>query len=254
MDGATKSHAATAGDVLLRNPTVMAARDAVLHEVREQLAAALHGPIGTALAASAPGGHDVSDGPPSQHVQAQALLGAEIPRRFLATGAALTIAYSALATGDEVRVGGALLAVQGLLFPNDALGFFAVQTAVRLGLEATAPADGDPGGPVSAAATADAAADMQRRVEGDIERLDRAYLGVLPHLTAAALGSPSWRTASGGAGPASGVLSGPLALFLEGLLRWTFYLCAALDGVRRDDWTRTGAALVAARRVTSTAG
>jgi hypothetical protein len=39
--------------------------------------------------------------------------------------------------------------------------------------------------------------------------------------------------------------------FIDGLARWAFLLEAAMEGVKRDDWVLVGAAVVAARRVTS---
>jgi hypothetical protein len=65
---------------------------------------------------------------------------------------------------------------------------------------------------------------------------------------AAALGTRSWLAATGGLGPGSVAGQVQFGPFLDGLVRWAFYVAAALQGVRADDWARVGAALVAAQR------
>jgi hypothetical protein len=236
------------GERLLRGEAVEAAAAQIRIEVGAQLEAALHGPVGTALAAgaaSAPGSGDEPNGA----AEAQALLSSPIPRTFIAVGAALTIAYVAVSEGDEVRTAGALLCAQRLLFPDDPFGLVAVNAAIRPAFEAlSSSATSTNGMPETEAAAA-----MQRRVAGDVSDLERGLMSVFPHLQAAALGSYSWKRATGGQGPASGAMHGPMGAFLSGLVRWTYYVEAALDGIRRDDWARAGAALIAARRVTAQA-
>jgi hypothetical protein len=169
-----------------------------------------------------------------------------VPRTFIAVGAALTTAFAAVGDGDEVRAAGALRCAQALLFPADPLGQASVAGAVSPALEALAPAD-----PESTARAGDVTVEMERRVAREVEALNLAYLQASPHVRAAALSAYSWKQAAGGAGPESDALTGNLGPFLDGMARWAFFLEAALDGVRRDDWARTGAALIAARRVTA---
>lgn len=245
------------GARLLAGADVAGAREQITREVQQHVSAALHGPIGTALAAGnpAPGG-DTSVGSggtdgqsAGSHIEdPAALLGAALPRTFIATGAAITTGYAALAAGDEVRVAGALLCAQRLLFRDDPVGSIAFSAAARAALQSTDESDGDGDGD---ARSLDAAAAMQRRVERLGVALDTAFSRGASHLHAAALSSYSWKRLTGGAGPGSDVLSGHLAPFLLGLVRWAFLVEAALDGIRKDDWARAGAALVAARRVTA---
>jgi hypothetical protein len=234
----------TVGERLLRSTEVANAAASVEAEVQVQLMAALQGPIGTALAAS----HASSDAGASgaNHADAQALLGAEVPRRFIGAGAALTIAYMGISEGDEIKTAGALLCAQRLLFPDDPLGAVAVGAVTRSALEALESAEGDHPDPTPI----DSAAAMQTKVAGGVEALERVYLQAGPHLETAALSTYSWKQATGGAGPSSSAVRSRFGPFLDGLIRWAFYVEAALQGIRLDDWARTGAALIAARRVT----
>jgi len=237
------------GERLLHSPDVTLAAGAVRAMVQAQVMSALQGPVGTALAASvdprqSPEQPGQSGARPKHLHEAQTLLGAAVPRMFIGAGAALTTAFVALAEGEETRVAGALLCAQGLLFPDDPLGVAAVAGAARPALDALPQASaGLPG--------VEAALLMQQRVAAETEALERALLQVLPNLQAAALGSYSWKQATGGAGPTSDALTGHFGPFLDGLLRWAFYVEAALTGIRQDDWARAGAALVNARRVTA---
>lgn len=240
----------SAGSRLLTGEEASAAARRIMEEVRQHLAAALHGPIGAALAATAGDTGDPSA--PDGARDAQMLLGAPLPRMFMATGAAVTIGYTALSEGDEARVAGALLCARRLLFPDDASGLAGFVSAARRARDAIAP-DSAPEGGDDQAIGVDAASLMQRRVAAGVDALERARAGAVAHLEAAALGSASWKRATGGAGPASDVMRGHLAPFLHALVRWAFLVEAALDGIERDDWARAGAALVAARSVTSAA-
>jgi hypothetical protein len=235
------------GERLLRGPEVAAAAAAVDAEVEQQLAAALHGPVGTALAASTAPMGAPPGGQPAGSEDVPALLGAAVPRMFIAAGAALTAAYLAVAEGDEVRAAGAVLCARRRLFPDDALGSAAVAGAARPALESLPAPAGEPGAPPGA----DAAAAMGRQVAARVEELERAYLGAAPHIETAALDTYSWKRATGGAGPASGAMRGHLGPFLRGMARWAFYVEAALAAIRQDDWVRAGAAIIAARRVTA---
>ena len=243
------------GERLLRSPEVARAADAVEAEVRGQLDAALHGPLGAALAAGFGGHSGPSDGAAhdgaagSADAAAGALLNSEVPRRFVAVGACLSAAYAALAAGDEVRVAGALLSAQRLLFPRDPEGAAAVAQAVatatrHLEISEPAPPHSERTGHVQAEA-------VQRAVASGVAALDRALHGAFGHVQAAALGTRSWRAATGGLGP--GAVAGQTGFgpFLDGLVRWAFLVEAALQGLRADDWSRTGAALVAARQYVS---
>ncbi|HEV2126789.1 MAG TPA: hypothetical protein VGW38_28875 [Chloroflexota bacterium] len=238
MMDAERTSETSVGQRLLRSAEVEAEANAVAMAVQQQLAAALQGPIGSALAA----GNVDSEAAP----HTQALLGAEIPRRFIAVGAALTTAYATLSEGDEVRTAGALICAERLLFPSDPLGIAAVRSAVGHALAAQPAPLTQAGQPT----TLDAAAAMQMRVAAGVERLERAYLQATAHVEAAALASASWKQVTGGAGPSSGALYSHFGPFLEGMLRWTFYLEAAIAAVIRDDWADVGAALIAARKVT----
>lgn len=244
----TAADGTSTGERLLRSPHVAQAAAAVEADVRQQLAAALHGPIGTALAATSGSAGLAGPGTEGGGGGAHALLGAAIPRAFIATGAALTTGYMGLAAGDDTRVAGALLCAQRLLFPGDPLGNAAVRAAAQPALDSLPDRSEEP----AAADDAEAAAGMQRRVAADVEAIERAFLAVVPHVSAAALSSFSWKHATGGAGPASGALTSHLGPFLDGLVRWAFYVEVALEGIRHDDWARAGASLIAARRVTAT--
>ena len=237
------------GERLLRSPDVTLAAGAVHAIVQAQVMSALQGPVGTALAASVDHRQSPAqsgqNGTHPQHLhEAQTLLGAAVPRMFICVGAALTTAFVALAEGDETRVAGALLCAQGLLFPDDPLGVAAVAGAAHPALDALPQVSaGAPG--------VEAALLMQQRVAAETEALERALLQVLPNLQVAALSSYSWKQATGGAGPSSDALTGHFGPFLDGLLRWAFYVEAALTSIRQDDWARAGAALVTGRRVTA---
>ncbi len=246
----TGSQGSTAGERLLRSEEVARAADAVQGEVRAQVEAAIHGPFGVALAAGAPrvppaaGG---ADGQAAAQAQgATALLGAEIPRRFIAAGAAITAAYAAVAQGDEVRAAGALVCAERVLFPGDLAGIAAVRQAVRAALSTMEPVPAESLPPPLGEALA--AEQMQRRVLADAEALERAYLRAAAHVETAALSATSWLQATGGAGPASGAARARFGPFVDGLVRWAFYVEAAILGVEADDWARVGAALIAARR------
>ena len=234
----------TAGEGLLHSPEVERATREIEREVEAQVAGALSGPVGTALAAGAASGS--GNLAPEHQTEAQLLLGHTVPRTFIAVGAALTTAFAAVGAGDEVRAAGALRCAQSLLFPADPLGQAAVTGAARPALEDAVPATSE-----SASVAADVAVAMARRVTGEVEQLENAYRRVASHVQAAALGSYSWKQASGGVGPESGALGGHLGPFLDAMTRWAFLTEAALDGIRRDDWARAGAALIAARRVTA---
>jgi hypothetical protein len=174
------------------------------------------------------------------------LLSAEIPRRFIAAGAALSVAYAALAEGDETRTAGALLCAERILFPDDPEGAAQMAAAVRAALrqldaERAASAIGDSEHPPNVE-------EMQRSVMALAAALERAYAGAAGHLEAAALGARSWLAATGGAGPASGARHTQFGPFLDGLVRWAFFTEAALESIRADDWAGAGAALMAARR------
>lgn len=238
MMDAERTSETSVGQRLLRSAEVEAEANAVAMAVQQQLAAALQGPIGSALAA----GHADAEAAP----HAQALLGADLPRRFIAVGAALTMAYVTISEGDEVRTAGALVCAERLLFPDDPLGIAAVRSAVDRALEAQPAPPAEAGQPT----TPDAAAVMQMRVAAGVERLERAYLQAAVHVESAALASASWKQVTGGAGPSSGALRSNLGQFLEGMLRWTFYVEAAFDAIGRNDWADVGAALIAARKVT----
>ena len=92
---------------------------------------------------------------------------------------------------------------------------------------------------------------MQRTVAAGVDALDRAFHASAGHIQAAALGTRSWLAATGGL--SAGAIAGQSQFgpFLDGLLRWAFYTEAALQGVRADDWSRAGAALIAARQSVS---
>jgi hypothetical protein len=238
----------TAGERLLRSAEVERAAREVAREVQMQVAGALAGPVGTALAASAPGGPgNEAVGPAGQagHMEAQALLRAAVPQTFIAVGAALTLAYAAVSAGEEVRSAGALRCAEQLLFPEDPLGLAAVAGAVRPVLEGMAVNEGTGAG---ALADDEAAALVERRVAAEVEELERGYLRVAAQVFSAATSSDSWKRMTGGAGE---VGMSQMGMFLVALSRWGFLVEAALDGVRHDDWVRVGAAVVAARRVTS---
>ena len=251
--GASAAGASTYGERLLRGTEAAVQADAVEAEVRQQLDAALHGPLGMALAA--PGGPAsaaiASDMPGASQAgrsgdaeQAGQLLSTEVPRRFIAAGACLSAAYAALAAGDEARVAGALLCAQRFLFPHDVAGATAVAHAVAAATRELPAPNESPQGLTQAEA-------MQQSVAATAEALERAYLAAAGHLSTAALSARSWLSATGGMGPGSVAGQTQFGPFLEGLVRWAFYVEAALQGVRADDWARTGAALVGARRFVS---
>lgn len=242
-DSGAMPQATSHGERLLRSPEVALAAAAVQAMVQAQVISALQGPVGTALAASSDPGHN---GARALHLyEAQTLLGAAVPRIFIGVGAALTTAFLALAEGDETRVAGALIYAQSLLFSNDPLGVAAVAGVARPPLEALPLVAAGPFG-------VEAVSLIQERVAAETEALERALFQVMPNLQAAALDSYSWKHAIGGAGPSSDALKGHFGPFLDGLIRWAFYIEAALYGIRQDDWARAGAALITARRVTAT--
>ena len=210
----------TAGERLLRSAEVERAADQVAREVELQVGAALAGPVGATMAA----------------------LQSSLPRTFIGVGAALTTAYAAVSSGDETHAAGALICAQELLFPTDPLGRAAVAGAARPGLPAV-PEEGAP--------PADDAVAVERRVEADIAALEQGYGRVASQVRAAALGTYSWKQLTGGLGASADVSASQLLPFIEGMTKWAFLAEAALDGVKRDDWVRAGAAVVAARRVTS---
>ncbi len=260
--------ATTYGERLLRSPAAMRAADAVEAEVHAQLDAALHGPLGTALAGQAahadpagrpPGaraatGADTRDTAAASTAAAAALLNTAVPRRFIAAGACLSAAHAALAAGDEARVAGALLCAQRFLFPNDPAGADAVARAVAIATRhlATYQASEPSGTPPIGAGTEQVEA-TQRAVAAGGEALERAYQAAIGHIQAATLGTRSWLSATGGLGAGSAAGQTQFGPFLDGLIRWAFFTAAALQGVRADDWSRTGAALVAARQYVSSA-
>ncbi len=217
------------------------AASAIQADVRAQLAAALHGPFAGALAAGAPPAH--VEAPTA--AEASLLLGAEIPRRFIAAGGALSVAYAALAEGDETRTAGALLCAERILFPDDPEGAARMAGAVRAALRHL---DTEPAASATEAGERPQDVEaMQRSVAALAAALERAFAGAAGHLEAASLGARSWLAATGGAGPASGARHTQFGPFLDGLVRWAFFTEAALEGIRADDWARVGAALVAAR-------
>jgi hypothetical protein len=240
----------TAGERLLRSEEVARAAVAVQDEVQAQVEAAVHGPFGLALAAGVqrvpPAAGADGQAAEAQAREATALLGAEIPRRFIAAGAAITAAYAAVAQGDEVRAAGALVCAERVLFPGDLAGIAAVRQAVRAALATIDTAPIEPVPPQLSEALA--AEQLQRRVLADAEALERAYLRAAAHVETAALSSMSWLQATGGAGPASGAARTRFGPFVDGLVRWAFYVEAAILAVEADDWARAGAALIAARR------
>ena len=209
------------GERLLRSAEVERAAHQVAREVEQQVAGARAGPVGTAVA----------------------VLQSALPRAFIGVGAAITTAHAAVSAGDEVRAAAALLCAQELLFPADLLGRAAVAGAVRLALESVEEYDGAP--PVE-----DGEA-VQRRVAQEVEALERCWLRVGAQVLAAALGTYAWKRLTGGMGVAADVAASHGGLFVNGLARWAFLAEAALEGVRKDNWIRVGAAVVAARRVTS---
>jgi len=220
--GASGPGETTSGERLLRSDEVARASVEIEREVEAQVGAALQGPL------------------------ASAALISPLPRTFVAVGAALTLAYGAVGAGDEARAAGALRCAQGYLFPADPLGHAAFAGVTRPILDGLAHT-GEPSAPIAA----QTAAQMERHVGAEVERLERAFASAELRLAAAALGAYSWTMAAGGAGPQSGVSTGHLAPFLSGLTRWAFYTEAALDAIGRDDWARVGAALIAARKVTA---
>ncbi|MBI3973091.1 MAG: hypothetical protein HY332_17570 [Chloroflexi bacterium] len=254
----TEHQGTSYGERLLRSDAVTRAADAVEADVREQLAAAMHGPVAAALAASiastaAPVPGAVASGgktTPSNRAadETAMLLKSEVPRRFIAAGAALAVAYAALAEGDEARTAGALLCAERMLFPHDPTGAAQVAAATRAALQrldSPAPAAPVPG---AGGVTPDSVEAVQRHVVAAAEQLGRVYLAAAPHVETAALGARSWLAATGGAGPASGIARAQFGPFVDGLVRWAFYVAAALESIRADDWTRAGAALMAARQ------
>lgn len=248
----------TPGERLLRSDEAARAAREVGAEVRSQLGAALRGPLTGALTAwmgvtqratgNAPGQADQSD--QASQDAAQATLGTEVPRRFIGTGAALAAAYQAIASGDDVRAAGSLLCAQQLLFPNDPDGVAAVAGAVDIALrpltedESLATSAPGEGGTEAQQPSLDA---MQRTVMALAERLEGLYLGAAAHVEVAALGSRSWRAMTFGAGPGSGSARTIFGPFIDGLVRWAYYLAVALRGVREDNWALAGAAVIAAR-------
>jgi len=162
-------------------------------------------------------------------------------------------AYAGLAEGDETRVAGALLCAQRFLFPHDPPGEAAVAQAVSL---ATRHLDGTAGDTDSQprAAAANQVATMQQTVAAHGEALERSFQASIGHLQMAALSTRSWLAATGGFGPGSLAGQTQFGPFLDGLVRWAFYTEAALRAVRADDWSRAGAALVAARQFVTRAG
>lgn len=211
----------TAGQRLLVSAEVERAAVQVALDVEVQVSGALAGPVGTTMAS----------------------LLSPLPRVFISVGAALTAAHAAVSAGDEVRAAGALRCAQDLLFPSDPLGRVAVAAAARPALDGYGTREAAP-------LTEDAEA-VQRRVSAEVEELERGYLRVAPQLQVAALGAYSWKQMTGGMGESADVVASPMGMFVDGLARWAFLLEAAMDGVRSDDWVRVGAAVVAARRVTS---
>ena len=238
----------TYGERLLRSDEALRAAGMVAREVRGQVQAALEGPFATVLAGaaqslgagSAQGGPDPAD--------ASRILASGVPRRFIATGAALTIAHAALAAGDEHRAAGALLCAQSSLFPDDPDGAREVAQAAR---SARLDETNQPAG-TAGAESASAVETVQQRVVTLADQLDHAYLAAAGQLDAAVFGTASWRVATGGLGPASGAARALFGPFADALVRWAFYVAAALEGIRHDDWTRAGAAIVAARRLVRT--
>ena len=212
------SEGSSAGERLLRSVDVERTADQVAREVEQHVAGALAGPVGTTMA----------------------FLNSALPRAFIAVGAALTAAHAAVSAGEEVRAAGALRCAQDLLFPADPLGRAAVAGAARAGF-----------GEGEAAALSEDVAAVERRVSAEVEALERGYLRVASQLQAAALGTYSWKQMTGGMGVAADVAASQMGLFVDGLARWAFLVEAAIEGVRQDDWVKVGAAVVAARRVTS---
>ena len=232
------------GERLLRSPEAARAAAAIEAEVQQQLAAALHGPLAVALTTAAPpvaGAVAPSD---VETAAAGRLLNTEVPRRFIAAGACLSAAYAALAEGEEARVAGALLCAQRFLFPDDPAGAAAVAQAVQ---NATLrPAAPDQAAALSLEGPEQLAA-LEQAVAAQSDALQRSFHASAGHVQAAALGSRSWLAATGGVGPGAVAGQTQFGPFLDGLLRWAFYTAAALQGLREDDWSRVGAALMAAQ-------
>jgi hypothetical protein len=243
------------GERLLRSPEAARAAAAIEVDVQLQLEAALHGPLAVALAAPAgPPSAGVASGGANNTAAAGQLLNAEIPRRFIAAGACFSVAYAALAAGDEIRVAGALLCARRWLFQDDAAGAAAVQQAVRNALQRFGPEEPDAGSSIGASGSGKPAQEaMQRTVAAQVDSLGRAFQASVGHIQTAALGTRSWLAATGGVGPGSVAGQTQFGPFLDGLVRWAFYLEAALEGLRADDWSRVGAALVAAQQYVSAA-
>lgn len=240
------------GERLLRSEETIRAGAAIAREVEAQVRAALDGPFAAVLAGAA---QSLAAGQPGEGsaldpAEASRLLSSGVPRRFIATGAALATAHAALAAGDEHRAAGALLCAQESLFPGDPAGAREVTRAAQAALgqlDEMSPA-AEAGG-LAASGGVEA---VQQRVLALADRLDQAFLAAAGSLEAATFGTASWRAATGGLGPASGAARALFGPFAGALVRWAFYVAAALEGIRQDDWVRAGGAIVAARRLVRT--
>jgi hypothetical protein len=258
---ATDAAGTSYGERLLRSAGVQRAAEQVLEEVRQHLADALHGPLAGAIAAHA-GVDPTAGGQPGRDpnapdeaqtvAEATELLASALPRRFIAVGAALSTAYAALGAGDEVRTAGALLCAQRLLLPDDPAGVAAIAQATDAALERAGIASS--GGTSGASATTAAGAptagqveEMQRQVLAGAELLERARAASATQITEAVLRARSILAVTRGAVPGSAA-EGAFGPFVPSLVRWAFFIAAALLGLRADDWSRVGAALVAALR------
>jgi hypothetical protein len=247
----------SAGERLLRSEGAAGAARACAGEVARQVEAALLGPFAGVLSAAtpavpasslAPGSPAAREGAPATpaSTDAAALLTQQAPRRFIAAGAAFTLALSAVASGDETRAAGALLCAQQTLFPQDPAGARSVASACRPALERLrAGSYGWTAPPETPQLTPEL---IQQRVAAGMAALERAYQAAAPGVEEAALNTASWRAMVGGFGAASGVARAQFGPFVDGLVRWAFFVEAALDAIRHDDWAAVGACLMAARQ------
>jgi hypothetical protein len=252
----TPGEATSSGERLLGSDAATQTAIAVMAQVEAQVDAALHGPLVGALAGTlpVPGAHPGAAGQPFPAVppqgpaataaaEAALMLGSEVPHRFIAAGAALAAALAGVSDGDDVRAAGGLLCAERILFPDDPAGAAAVAAAVKPAVERAMRDLGEPPAP-GAIPPPEA---MRRRVVAATDELERAFLASQSHVVRASLSARSWLPVTGGLGDLT-TLRGRYGPFLDALIRWAFYVGAALEAVRRDDWTLAGAAVLAAHQ------
>ncbi len=233
----------SAGEQLLRSDEVARLATVIAGDVHLHVQSIMQGPFGIAGAqAGAPLSFGNGGSPGNFGLDPSGASTGAVPRRFIAAGVALTVAYTALGEADGARVAGALRCASEILFPDDPAGFAQVERASGFAVRHLEPIEE----PLIADAVRATEA-MQHRVFAAAQSLDRAFQASIDHLTTASLDAHSWRQVTGGLGPGSGLITTAFGPFLPGLVRWAFYTAVALRFIRLDDWAWVGACLIGAR-------